>query len=119
VHGLDPGDVLVAEVDGVVSAYVAVGSPTRLTSNRHVIAIFGLAVSPAHQRRGLGRRLLLAVIEAARARGARRLTLHVLASNRDARRLYETLGFETEGVLREEFLIEGRYVDDVLMALRL
>jgi ribosomal protein S18 acetylase RimI-like enzyme len=119
VHGLDPADVLVAEVDGVVSGYVAVGPATRLTSGRHVLAIFGLAVSPAQQRRGIARHLMMAAIEAAQARGARRLTLHVLATNHAARRLYERLGFVTEGVLREEFLIEGRYVDDVLMALAL
>ena len=34
-------------------------------------------------------------------------------------RLYERLGFEREGVLKAEFLIGGRYVDDVLMAKRL
>jgi hypothetical protein len=34
-------------------------------------------------------------------------------------RLYESCGFRVEGVLREEFRIEGRYVDDVLMALDL
>jgi RimJ/RimL family protein N-acetyltransferase len=33
--------------------------------------------------------------------------------------LYERLGFSREGTLREEFLIDGRYVDDVLMARRL
>jgi ribosomal protein S18 acetylase RimI-like enzyme len=119
VHGLEPADVLVAEVGGVVSGYVAVGPATGLSSNRHVLAIFGLAVSPEHQRRGIARHLLEAAIEAARARGAHRLTLHVLATNHRARRLYERIGFATEGVLREEFLIEGRYVDDVLMAMTL
>ncbi len=34
-------------------------------------------------------------------------------------RLYERLGFEREGALSDEFLIDGRYVDDVLMAKRL
>ena len=33
-----------------------------------------------------------------------------------ARRLYESCGFTAEGVLREEFFLGGRYVDDVLMA---
>ena len=36
-----------------------------------------------------------------------------------ARGLYEAAGFEVEGVLRGEFLLEGDYVDDVLMALDL
>ena len=57
-----------------------------------------------------------AAVDAATARGARKLTLRVLASNAIARALYESCGFEVEGILREEFLLEGRYVDDVLMA---
>ena len=55
----------------------------------------------------------------AASRGARRLTLRVLGPNAVARGLYEACGFTVEGVLREEFLLDGRYVDDVLMALEL
>jgi RimJ/RimL family protein N-acetyltransferase len=60
-----------------------------------------------------------AAVDAATARGARKLTLRVLSSNAIARALYESCGFEVEGILRETFLLEGRYVDDVLMARRL
>jgi hypothetical protein len=37
----------------------------------------------------------------------------------EARRLYESRGFEVEAVLPESFLLEGAYVDDVFMALDL
>jgi RimJ/RimL family protein N-acetyltransferase len=41
----------------------------------------------------------------------------VFAPNERARRLYERLGFEIEGVLRREFMVgDQEYVDDVLMA---
>ena len=63
--------------------------------------------------------LVAAAIEEARRRGARRLTLHVLATNHGARALYADCGFAVEGVRRGEFLLEGRYVDDVLMAVSL
>jgi len=59
-----------------------------------------------------------AAIDAAAARGARKLMLRVLASNATARALYDSCGFEVEGIVREAFLLEGRYVDDVLMARR-
>ncbi|MBV9196782.1 MAG: GNAT family N-acetyltransferase [Solirubrobacterales bacterium] len=118
-RGLEPGNVLVAELDGVLAGYVAIGRATRLDANAHVRAIHGLAVDPAYQRRGIARALLAAAAAEARRRGARRLTLRVLAANREARRLYEAVGFETEGTLREEFRIGEGYVDDVLMALRL
>jgi RimJ/RimL family protein N-acetyltransferase len=52
----------------------------------------------------------------ARSRGARKLSLRVLGPNTAARGLYATCGFVIEGTLQAEFLLDGRYVDDVLMA---
>jgi ribosomal protein S18 acetylase RimI-like enzyme len=112
----DVDDVLVYEVDGEVAGYVALGAPTPLASNRHVVYVRGLAVAPAHRGRRIGRALVEAGVAAARDRGARRLTLRVLAGNAPARALYESCGFVVEGVQRGEFLLDGRYVDDVLMA---
>jgi ribosomal protein S18 acetylase RimI-like enzyme len=112
-------DVLVCEADGDVAGYVALGTPTALESNRHVVLIRGLAVAPAFQRRGVGRALLAAAEAAARERGARKITLRVLSTNPAARALYEAYGFVVEGVQRDEFLLDGDYVDDVLMALHL
>jgi ribosomal protein S18 acetylase RimI-like enzyme len=110
-----PGDVLVAD-DGGPAGYVLLDRPTPLESNAHVLLVAGLAVSPAAQGRGVGRRLMAAAIEEAGRRGARRLRLRVLGSNPGAQALYASLGFVVEGVLRAEFLLAGRYVDDVLMA---
>jgi len=111
-----PSDVLVAEADGAIAGYAALGQSVSLASHSHVLEIRGLAVHPAHQRCGVGRRLVEACIEQARSRGARKLSLRVLGGNVAARRLYESCGFTAEGVLREEFFLGGRYVDDVLMA---
>jgi ribosomal protein S18 acetylase RimI-like enzyme len=116
---VDMKNVLVAVVDGEVAGYVKLGRPTPLAASDHVVRINGLAVSPDHQRRGVGRALLEAAAREAKARGARRLTLGVFGPNESARRLYESAGFVVEGVQREEFFVEGRYVDDVLMALDL
>jgi RimJ/RimL family protein N-acetyltransferase len=55
-------------------------------------------------------------VEQAQSRGARKLALRVLGTNTRARSLYESCGFLVEGLLREEFFLDGRYVDDVLMA---
>ena len=95
------------------------GQALPIAASRHVLEIKGLSVSVAHRRRGVGRALVLAAIAAAREAGALRLTLRVLSHNTDARSLYAACGFEVEGVLRGYFLLDGRYVDDVLMALDL
>ncbi|MDE2046596.1 MAG: GNAT family N-acetyltransferase, partial [Thermoplasmata archaeon] len=49
--------------------------------------------------------------------GIRKLKLRVFATNQRAQKLYRALGFVEEARLRGEVIIEGRVVDDVLMAL--
>jgi len=56
------------------------------------------AVDPRWRRRGIGERLLLALLELAVARRAREATLEVRLSNVPARRLYEKYGFRPVGI---------------------
>jgi ribosomal protein S18 acetylase RimI-like enzyme len=55
----------------------------------------GVGVVPAHRRRGIGERLARALLENARAAGAREMVLEVIVENAPAIALYEKLGFET------------------------
>jgi ribosomal protein S18 acetylase RimI-like enzyme len=114
-----PGIHLVADLDDALVGYVRLKPPTHLPENAHVTHVAGLAVHPAARRRGVAVALMTAAEPFARARGARKLSLRVLSTNQPAMRLYERLGFKREGVLSEEFLIGGHYVDDVVMAKRL
>jgi ribosomal protein S18 acetylase RimI-like enzyme len=107
---------LVAELDGRLAGYIRVLPVSALPENAHVLGVVGLAVAPGARRQGVGSALLAAAERYVRARGVRKLSLHVLSTNETALRLYERLGFEREGTLRAEFRIGGRYVDDVLMA---
>ncbi|WP_159766928.1 GNAT family N-acetyltransferase [Streptomyces sp. HM190] len=114
-----PRDHLVAELGGTVVGFLRLGRPTSLDCNAHVRQIQGLAVADEARGAGVARALVRAAKEEARSRGARRLTLRVLGHNTPARKLYESEGFVVEGVLPEEFLLDGAYVDDVLMGVRL
>jgi ribosomal protein S18 acetylase RimI-like enzyme len=109
-------EIASAEIASAVAGYAALGPATALASNAHVMVVRSVAVDPARQRRGAGRRLMEASVAEARARGARKLVLRVLGVNVRARQLYQSCGFQVEGILREEFFLDGRYVDDVLMA---
>lgn len=60
---------------------------------RPLLNVHDLAVLPELRGRGIGRALLAAAEERARARGCVKLTLEVLETNRGARRLYEAFGF--------------------------
>ncbi|WP_329133566.1 GNAT family N-acetyltransferase [Streptomyces sp. NBC_00670] len=122
-----PRDHLVAEsgehtdgrMDGHIIGYLRIGFPTSLAANAHVRQILGFVVAEEARGTGVGRALLRAAAEEARRQGARRLTLRVLGHNTPARRLYESEGFVVEGVLPGEFLLDGKYVDDVLMGRKL
>ena len=62
--------------------------------------INSLAVLPERRRQHLGAALLVGVLEASRAEGARRATLEVRESNEPARQLYEGFGFQQVAVRR-------------------
>jgi len=62
--------------------------------------ILNLAVDPSSQRRGLGRRLLRAVLEAMRAAGTTAVFLEVRQSNRAAIALYARAGFRPVSLRR-------------------
>jgi [ribosomal protein S18]-alanine N-acetyltransferase len=55
------------------------------------------SVHPDWRRQGIGRQLLLNLVELSHAIGARRMTLEVRASNGGAQALYRSFGFEVEG----------------------
>jgi RimJ/RimL family protein N-acetyltransferase len=118
-HPFEIAGVLVAELQHGIAGFVKLGPALPIKAAEHVLEVKGLSVDPAHRGRGMGRALLFAAIEQARRAGARKLTLRVLGHNPHARAVYEACGFEVEGVLTEFFYLDGRYVDDILMALPL
>jgi RimJ/RimL family protein N-acetyltransferase len=114
----DPAGTLVAEREGRVVGYVRVVPASPLPENAHVWMLEGVAVAPAERGRGVATALLDGVVQRAADAGVRKVSLRVLATNPRARRVYERAGFTVEGVLREEFVLDGTFVDDVLMARR-
>lgn len=113
---LDPADVLVATDQVDILGYIQFRRPTPLVSNAHVWQVNGIAVDQRYQGHGVGKALVEAAIHEIASRGGRRITLRVLSTNPAAQRLYERCGFAVEGVLRGEFVLDDREVDDVLMA---
>jgi ribosomal protein S18 acetylase RimI-like enzyme len=61
------------------------------------VYLYSLWLDPAARGRGLARRLVLAAVDWARNRKARRVTLRVAADNTVARVVYENLGFTVAG----------------------
>lgn len=110
-----PENRLVAVRGDQVCGHLHLHPPTPLQSNSHV-AEFDIAVHPDCQSQGVGSLLLQAAEKWALQRGKRKLSLRVLSSNPAAIRFYQRNGFVEEGRLRQEFFLNGTYVDDLLMA---
>ena len=71
-----------------------------LVVSGHQSDVQTLAVAPTQQGRGLGRRLLEALIDEARQRDASEVLLEVRADNEAAQALYAAAGFERIAVRR-------------------
>jgi len=66
-----------------------------------------IAVDPTRHGERFGERLLIALLQEARYRGARRATLEVRITNKPARRLYEKYMFETVAIRRKYYQDTG------------
>jgi RimJ/RimL family protein N-acetyltransferase len=104
---LDPSDQVVGWCD--ISRYQREGY-------RHSGAL-GMGLLPPYRGQGIGTRLALTAIEAARHNGIERIELQVYLSNAVAIALYQRLGFVQEGVKRRARFLDGQYEDSVEMAL--
>ncbi|NNC11809.1 ribosomal protein S18-alanine N-acetyltransferase [Planctomonas sp. JC2975] len=102
---------LVADDDGEVVAYGGL----RAVSGSLDADIQTIAVAPGHRRHGLGRRLMVAMIEEAASRGVRDVFLEVRADNPNAQQLYRSLGFEALAVRPHYYQPDD--VDAVVMRL--
>ncbi len=79
--------LLVGERDGRIVATVMIGE------DGHRGWAYYLAVDPAHQRGGLGGRMMAAAEDWLRGRGVWKLQLLVREDNDAVRKFYETLGY--------------------------
>ncbi|MDT0000450.1 GNAT family N-acetyltransferase [Listeria cossartiae subsp. cayugensis] len=110
-----PGSKIVVANEDKVVGILGYKSPIPLASNQHVVEI-DIAVHPDFQRAGIGQILMDKMKEVAREKGYIKISLRVLSINKKAIHFYEKNGFKQEGFLEKEFIIQGEFVDDILMA---
>ncbi|HEX4184399.1 MAG TPA: GNAT family N-acetyltransferase [Stellaceae bacterium] len=85
---------------------------------RHKGLLWGMYVRRDTRNAGVGRQLVEAVIDHARAH-VEVIQLSVVSDNKPARRLYARLGFVEYGVEKSSLKQNGHYYDEILMALDL
>lgn len=87
---------LLAEVDGAVVGAAGIGCVGKKDKVRHR-AEFGISVDQAYWGLGIGRALTEACMECAKAAGYAQMELEVVAENKTAIALYESVGFVEYG----------------------
>lgn len=108
--------VMVADEVGDVLGYAAYG-PFRPKAGYAGTMEHSVYVRPAQQGRGVGRALLVAIIEAARADGVHALIGGLSADNEVSLALHRSLGFVEVGRLPEVGRKFDRWLDLVLVQL--
>ena len=99
---------LVAEAEGRLVGELNCKAGKR-EALQHAV-VLGMSVRAEWRNRGVGSRLMEAVIEWAQGTGTvKRIELYVYAHNQAAIHLYQKFGFEIEGRRRKAIYQDGRY----------
>ena len=106
--------VVVAEVSGQAIGWASLNSfnPRHCYDNVADISVY---VERSWRGKGVGRTLLTRVIELGRAVGFHKLVLACFPTNKAGVALYERLGFVPVGIYREQGLLDGQWVDVLIM----
>jgi L-amino acid N-acyltransferase YncA len=78
-----------------------------------------IGIVEEHRGKGIGKGLIKAAIDGAKARGLTRLELIVREENTSAVALYKKMGFEIEGLKRNANYVDGVYENAYVMGLLL
>jgi L-phenylalanine/L-methionine N-acetyltransferase len=106
--------LLVAAVDGRLVGSLGIDRDAHPNSGH--VAWVGLSVERDWRGVGVGGALFEAGVRWAAAAGLKKLVLGVFPGNGRALVFYERFGFRREGLRVAQFIREGRYHDEVLMA---
>ena len=79
------------------------------------VSEFSIYLDRASRNRGVGRRLLTALIDAARDRGYWKLVSRVFPSNAASRALCRACGFREVGVYEKHAQLDGQWLDVVIV----
>jgi L-amino acid N-acyltransferase YncA len=106
--------VVVAEADGHITGWGSLNVFNPREAYRFV-ADFSVYVDRGWRGKGVGRVLLTRLIELGREHGFHKLVLSAFPGNEAGMALYTKLGFRTVGIYKEQGLLDGEWVDTIVM----
>lgn len=106
--------LLALEGDGTIVGWGSLNPFNPRPAYDHVVD-FSLYVAREQRGRGIGDALLGALTDRARALGYHKMVLAALPINAPGMRLYERHGFRTVGIYHEQGMLDGHWVDVIIM----
>lgn len=108
--------MILAMVNSAIVGIGTISSNNKRIKSKHV-GILGIVIKAEYCNMGIGSILMDYLIEWCKSnKETAKISLTVRRDNPGAIALYEKFGFETEGILKGETYIDGRYFDSVVMA---
>ncbi len=107
--------LIVAEVGEQVVGHLRLFSAWYGNKSRHVGEI-GLAVIQPWRERGIGKAMVGYALRWSAFAGFQKMTANVFATNQRALNLFSAYNFTEEGYRHGQLLVEGNYVDEILLS---
>ena len=106
--------VVIAEDSGTVAAWGSL-NPYSARECYRWVADFSVYVDRAYRGKGAGSAVLTRLTELAREHGYHKLVLSAFPTNSAGMALYTKQGFRTVGIYKEQGMLNGQWVDTIIM----
>jgi L-amino acid N-acyltransferase YncA len=106
--------VIVAEVTGAIIGWASLNQFSARPAYRFV-ADLSVYIERQWRGKGVGTLLLREIEARAHTVGYHKIVLAAFPFNQAGMRLYERFGFRTVGIYHEQGLVDGRWVDTIIM----
>ncbi len=110
-----PGKIyLVGEVNKEITGFISFDNwDTKRTAHTGLFSVF---IKKKWRGKGIGKILINGMLEWGKTNPVnKKISLAVFSSNKSAIALYKKLGFRQEGKCPRDMIIDGKYVDSILM----
>jgi RimJ/RimL family protein N-acetyltransferase len=104
---------LVAEVNGKVIGSSELAGTTRGTDR--YLGRIGIILRDGFRELGIGTEMMMTLVEQAKEKGLKVVTLGAYATNERAQHVYRKAGFKEVGRIPMKFFKDGRYIDEIVM----
>ncbi|WP_413366980.1 N-acetyltransferase family protein [Lysinibacillus sp. 3P01SB] len=115
MNGKEHSELFVAVEEDKILGYLIMQGEVKPKRVSHRVSV-AIGVHSESRGKGVGKSLFEFAHRWAKEKEIHRVELTVISTNEQAYKLYEKMGYETEGVKKHSLFIDGAYADEYYMA---